>query len=152
MKKTLTVYQIQHILYNTTFPKIIIKILGLKKRIVLLCKNKDDVDVLDNLLWTFSQLSFIPHATENDDFNLDLQDIIITTKLDNKSVIDNRSLVIVSTELIKNEYVNYTNEVFLITTENIDLQAFKENALDTITNKRIIKYFTQRLDNSWKIN
>ncbi len=75
------------------------------------------MNVLDNLLWTFSQLSFIPHSTEEDDFNTDLQDILIVTKL-NKSIVNNRSIVILCTELIINKDVNAINEVFLITAEN----------------------------------
>jgi DNA polymerase-3 subunit chi len=146
MKKALIIYSIQHTLYNITLPKIIIKIIGLEKKIVLLCKNKDEMNALDNLLWTFSQLSFIPHSTEEDDFNTDLQDIIIVTKL-NKSVVNNRSIVVLCPELIMNKDVNAINEIFLITTENINLKTLNSNI-----EEKSIKLFIQNIDNSWKLN
>ena len=146
MKKALIIYSIQQTLYNVTLPKIIIKIIGLEKKIVLLCKNKDEMNALDNLLWTFSQLSFIPHSTEEDDFNTDLQDIIIVTKL-NKSVINNRSIVILCPELIMNKDVNAINEIFLITAENINLKTLNSNI-----EERSTKLFIQNIDNSWKLN
>ncbi len=151
MKKALIIYNIQHALYNITLPKIIIKIIGLEKKIVLLCKDKDEMNVLDNLLWTFSQLSFIPHSTEEDDFNTDLQDILIVTKL-NKSIVNNRSIVILCPELIINKDVNAINEVFLITAENIDLKTLKNHILTSNIEERSIKLFTQNINNSWKLN
>ncbi len=151
MKKALIIYSIQHALYNITLPKIIIKIIGLEKKIVLLCKDKDEMNVLDNLLWTFSQLSFIPHSTEEDDFNTDLQDILIVTKL-NKSIVNNRSIVILCPELIINKDFNAINEVFLITAENIDLKTLKNHILTSNIEERSIKLFTQNINNSWKLN
>ena len=69
--KSLTIYQIQKSLYNVTIPKIITKILESKRKIFLLCKNVEEMNYFDDLMWTFSQLSFLPHSTENDNYNKD---------------------------------------------------------------------------------
>lgn len=151
MKKSLIIYNIQHTLYNTTLPKIIMKIIGLEKKAILLCENKDEMTVLDSLLWTFSQLSFIPHSTEDDNFNTDLQDILIVTKLD-KSIINNRSIVILYPELIMDKDVDNISEIFLITVDNIDLITLKDYMLTGEIEKRSVKFFTQNINNSWKIN
>jgi DNA polymerase-3 subunit chi len=35
-------------------------------RVVLLTANRQDLDVLDQALWTFSELDFLPHVTADD--------------------------------------------------------------------------------------
>lgn len=38
---------------------------------IVFCKNKEEVEVIDDGLWTFRQLSFIPHLTcFDEEFNL----------------------------------------------------------------------------------
>ncbi len=54
-----------------TFTKLIESIVSQNKRIYLLCKNYEEEKKFDNLLWSFSQLSFIPHATTIDPYPSD---------------------------------------------------------------------------------
>ncbi|MDJ1257200.1 MAG: DNA polymerase III subunit chi [Candidatus Midichloria sp.] len=51
-------------------------------RVHILCKNKSEMHKLDNDLWTYSVLAFLPHATEEDTF-LDQQKILLTTQTSN---------------------------------------------------------------------
>ena len=69
--KSITFYQVQSTLYKVTIPKVIIKILEVAKKVNFLCKDEDEMEYLDSLMWSFSQLSFIPHSTENDKFDLE---------------------------------------------------------------------------------
>lgn len=51
-------------------------------RVHILCKNKSEMYKLDNDLWIYSVLAFLPHATEEDTF-LDRQKILLTTQTSN---------------------------------------------------------------------
>ncbi|WHQ46950.1 MAG: DNA polymerase III subunit chi [Candidatus Midichloria sp.] len=51
-------------------------------RVHVLCENKSEMYELDNNLWTYSALAFLPHATEEDTF-LDQQKILLTTQINN---------------------------------------------------------------------
>ena len=57
--KSITFYQVQSTLYKVTIPKVIIKILEVAKKVNFLCKDEDEMEYLDSLMWSFSQLSFI---------------------------------------------------------------------------------------------
>lgn len=60
--------------YKLTFSpisKVLPKLLGQvisqpQNNVLLVCRNAQEMQELDALLWTFAQLSFLPHATEND--------------------------------------------------------------------------------------
>lgn len=148
--ENLTFYQIQRSLYKVTFPKIVLKILDIGKKVNLLCKGKDEMKYLDDLMWTFSQLSFIPHLTEDDEFNEELQDLVIATNSDNL-VLNNRFLIISSVNLFMEFNVDLTNDIFVITVDNINInELFAKFGSKVSSNK--IKYFIQSLDNTWKID
>ena len=143
--KKLTIYQVNELLYSVTIPKIITKILINKKRILLFCYNKNEMEYIDKLLWTFSQLSFIPHATENDQFNIDLQEVFITTDV-NVKLFQDKHLIFLSQKLLSKIKINIRNDIFLITKE---LNSLNIKNLPSSILPRVIKHFKQNNDRSW---
>ena len=148
--KNLTLYQIQKSLYKVTFPKIIMKILDAGGKVNLLCENKDEMEYIDNLMWIFSQLSFIPHSTENDKFNEELQDLIIAINSDSL-VLHNKCLIISSIDLLTKFNVDLVNDIFIITMDSINTEYLFTKLDDKLSNNKM-KFFVQNLDNTWKID
>lgn len=58
------------------------KLYGQGKRIQIICASRPMVVTLDQALWQFKQLSFLPHMTDLDAVNPDTQPIFITSNLD----------------------------------------------------------------------
>ena len=140
-------YTIQKSLYGTTFPKIILKILEDGVRGYILCKNKEEMKQLDALLWTFSQLSFLPHATEEDNYQKTQKLLIVTKHFTDDS--DDKFLILTSEDLFLKEYILKHTKLFIITTQQIDMQKFIDS-IGTKADKVQIKYFLQNYDTSWK--
>lgn len=146
MAKSVSIYVVQKSLYNATFPRIILKILKENKRGYILCKNKDEMKELDDLLWTFSQLSFLPHATEEDEYQKE-QNLLITTKHIDDDLYD-KFLILTSEDLFLKEYISKHTRLFIITTQPTDIQKFINNTV--IKSDEVqIKCFIQNYDTSW---
>lgn len=67
----INIYKTSQNNFPKTFTKLIESIVNQNKKIYLLCDNHEEEKKLDNLLWSFSQLSFIPHATTTDPYPSD---------------------------------------------------------------------------------
>jgi DNA polymerase-3 subunit chi len=148
--KSLTLYQIHKSHYKITFPKVIVKILDAGGKVNLLCKNKDEMEYLDNLMWTFSQLSFIPHSTENDKFNEELQDLVIAINSDHLTL-HNKFLILSSVDLLTKFNVDLVNDIFIITTNTINAEYLFTKLDGKLFNNKM-KLFVQDIDNTWKID
>ena len=142
----LTIYQVNKLFYSATIPKIITKILKTKKKILLFCHDKYEMEYFDNLLWTFSQLSFIPHAVENDQFDIDLQDVLITIDI-NAQLFQDKHLIFLSHVLLSKIKLSINNDVFVIVKDvgEFDIQKLPNSVLLS----RSVKYFKQSNDCSW---
>ena len=96
-----------YILSATPFIKGIAKILEtiIQKGFIVqfLCENKAKMTQLDNDLWTYSSLAFLPHATEEDNQYLEQQKILLTMRLENL----NNANVLVANHLVPDSIVKY---------------------------------------------
>jgi len=147
----MNIYRVQHSLFDSTLPRIILRILNSGNKIHLVCRNTDEMKHIDNLLWTFSKLSFIPHVTEEDNFLSELQDVIITSKLKNADVqYINRSLVFICHEMVKNTLIQGYQSIFLIATQNMSVEKLKKYVECVINSKKAVKIFTQTINNTWE--
>ena len=131
--RTLTIYEVYDSLYFATVPKIILKILEGNKKIILLCKDYNEVKTFDNLMWTFSQLSFVPHSTENDICDKNLQDLFITTKLD-RQLCSNKQLIFLAFDSLLNIKISLQNNVFIIikSTDKNNIQCIHQVSVKNI--------------------
>ena len=59
----LIIYKVQND-YTNIVCKIIEKAYEQNKKCLLLCNNKEEVELFDSKLWTYSKLSFIPHGSK----------------------------------------------------------------------------------------
>ncbi len=72
------------------------KAYGQDKRILILCRDKKDMAMYDDLLWTAKPESFLPHGTQDDAYET-RQPIYITTKAHNPANADTLALCDVET-------------------------------------------------------
>src|SRR6476659_89495 len=68
MKQVITIYTIEQAQLYKYVCLLLSKLYLQKYRMLVLMQDKTKAQELDNLLWTFSQQSFIPHALVDDDF------------------------------------------------------------------------------------
>jgi DNA polymerase-3 subunit chi len=73
-----TIYKLTSNPWKKVFPKIIEGVVNKGNKVHILC-GAEQVQELDDLLWTYEQLSFLPHATYQDPKPLE-QPIIISDK------------------------------------------------------------------------
>lgn len=65
-----------------TLPRLLEKILAVKKRAVILCATQERLDFLNAVLWTGGKISFIPHGSTQEGFPED-QPIWLTLQDEN---------------------------------------------------------------------
>ena len=76
------IYQIQKILFQKTFSNFIKKLYEIEKgNLCIVCEDNKQVKEIDDLLWTFAKLSFLPHAAYTDDHVSDEVPIMITKEV-----------------------------------------------------------------------
>jgi DNA polymerase IIIc chi subunit len=73
------IYQIQKTFFHKTFGNFITKLHDLENcSLCIVCEDDSQVKEIDDLLWTFAQLSFLPHATYADNIKQSEVPILIT--------------------------------------------------------------------------
>ncbi len=84
---TVSVYQLTISALEVVLPKLLEKVLETDKRSVVLLSSDERVDVLNDVLWTYSSGAFLPHGTVKDGF-AEHQPIWITAKVENPNHAD----------------------------------------------------------------
>ena len=62
----INVYQIKKETFSTFLPRFLNTLLSKTQYISVICNNDAQVSSIDDLLWVFSSLSFLPHCTYKD--------------------------------------------------------------------------------------
>ena len=75
-------YQIDDLLHKMIVP-LLLKIYDQQKKALILCENEEMVGKLDLGLWNFSKTKFLPHISDQDDFDLKIQPILLTEREEN---------------------------------------------------------------------
>lgn len=68
-------------------PKLLEKVLAAKHRVVVMAESADQLNTIDQFLWTYSKSELLPHGTEEDG-NPHLQPIWLTTNEENPNNAD----------------------------------------------------------------
>lgn len=106
--RKLRFYGRQQSTLEAMLPRLLEKVMEQGLRSVVIFDNQDQLDALDNTLWTYSPLSFLPHGTKKDGEAKD-QPIWLTTILENPN--DSQTCVLtcpvphIWENLIFNQYI-----------------------------------------------
>ena len=135
--KILSIYQIQEKFFKKTFGKIISKIYNTSRNTQIVCQEKD-IEKIDNILWTFDKLSFLPHHNFNDSMyiNKNINSIVI-----NKKHIQGYD----SNIYMSYKYINSDSKKIYL----IDAGFNKYNFLIKKLYKHSIKFFFQNYNGVW---
>lgn len=110
-KREANFYKLSSTNFSKIFPKLVEAIVAKKNRILIYSTNDIEIQSLDNLLWTYSQLSFLPHGTCNDNIpqgNL----VYITNKLDDNQNNANFVVIMEDIDLEKMLKSNFEKYIF----------------------------------------
>jgi len=75
-----SIYQLAGQAFSKAFPKLLETIAARDMKVLVHCKDADNVKQCDMLLWSFEQLSFLPHQMKGDSY-IAPQAIYITDQL-----------------------------------------------------------------------
>ena len=138
--KTVNVYQIQEIFFNRTLGRLVSKAFYMNQNLGIMCSNDEQVDGIDRVLWTFSQISFLPHYTDKYPvINPKTKSVYIGTKY---KEMEGSSYIFMSPEIVK----NIGDKIYVIDTKHRD----KKN-LTSILNNFALKVFFQNSLGKWSL-
>ena len=124
----INIYLMQEVLFYKTFGHFIIQLYELyNQQICIICNNNEQVELLDNLLWTFTQLSFVPHATTEDPVPFKHIPIILT----NKRYIESRIPVFMS-YMLAQKLIKQYERVFIVDNHLVKINNIKDLYLDKV--------------------
>jgi DNA polymerase III subunit chi len=142
-------YRLEKTSCEKFLPKLLEKIYGQKQRTVLLAENKEKIDHLNHLLWTYTPISFLPHASAQDG-NATEQPIWLTDTLENPN--NAQILVITGGRKINiSDNIGFKKILYLFSpyeisecaTANIVYNNYKENNM-------FIVFWKQKINNKWE--
>ena len=138
------IYVVNNEEYDKTFCKIIETVVAKDNNRVLLTVEKNKIPVMDKLLWSFAQLSFIPHATMYDE-HANEQVVYIT---DNPVANDNNANVVMSNdaEMLLSNLKSFKKGVLILSAEH----SFN-NIIDIFKTKEVeYSLIKQQENGAWK--
>jgi len=109
-------------------------------KVLVLCDNQDDLEQIDESLWSFDEISFVPHNiyTQN---NMTLSPVLIA----NKDLIPNiysYNVLINLSDIIPNKYINFKKVIEIVKDEEIrknisrnHYKFYKSQGLEILTTK-----------------
>jgi DNA polymerase-3 subunit chi len=125
--------------FQKVFTKLVETIIAQNKKIFCLVENEEEEEELDYLLWSYSQLSFIAHATSKDPFPEE-QKLIIGSNISFKLEL----LLVTSYKKLLTIDINQYEKILLL--ERYNFTAAKDNLSKLPCN---INYFEQDSDGKW---
>jgi len=95
-------YHLQQTSLENALPEILLKAVEREYKIIIKCSNKEEVEAIDEMIWTYRKDSFIPHGCKKNGFENE-QPIWITSKDEN---VNNANMLLLinnaESELIEN--------------------------------------------------
>jgi DNA polymerase-3 subunit chi len=80
MTKDITFYHLTSKPIEKTLPNLAFKIFESGQRALILCKDENQMDELNHILWSFSTKKFIPHGSMKDE-SPELQPVLLSTNI-----------------------------------------------------------------------
>jgi len=129
-----------------TLAKLVEKIYDLKQNIVIYCQDNNLVQILDDLLWSYSTKTFIPHATSADPLP-EKQPVYITASEENPN---SSSILIAICNTIPEFYKNFDKYISIFNNDDEELSAARSRYKILQDKDYKIKYFKQTSEGKWE--
>ena len=118
-KKEVNLYKIPEVSFFKVLPKLLESIVAKGNKIILLAANDEQISSLDDLLWVYSQLSFLPHATYKDELREGNPIYITTSEQDN--IIKANFIAVVAENYIPSDLNNFEKYLFFYNEKTLNL-------------------------------
>ena len=139
-------YNLNNTEITKAVPKLLEKIYDSGERTVFLTANDDEVKKYDDIVWSYSTKTFIPHATSSDEFPEE-QFVYITSKLENP----NNAKVLFSTNSnVRNEISEFDKYFYVFSSKDkTALEKSRKKYLDLKNLGFEITYYIQDNNGNW---
>lgn len=117
------IYRPTKIAPQKVLPKLLESVIAKGNNVHILCENDEQVKVLDDYLWTYEQLSFLPHATYQDDL-LEKQPIVLSV---NDNNLNNASVLVLSEPKLPQNFSIFSKVIYISDSEDNKLEALKKD-------------------------
>lgn len=84
MTKEVTFYHLTSTPLEKALPSLVFKIYETQDKVLLICKDSQQLQELNDILWTFSTKKFIPHGSYDEEY-AHMQPVLLSTSIDEKS-------------------------------------------------------------------
>lgn len=148
--QTLMVYHTDHLPETKVLCKLIDTIYKKGFRCLVLCKDKAQMLQLDSTLWSYEQLSFVPHLHEDDNREeVSQTPVALATQVANFN--DASVLILASQEYSDVENAQFDKVVFLYSQSDAAQKSKYELLLEKVKPLNInVLHYRQLVDNSWE--
>lgn len=148
--QTLMVYHTDHLPETKVLCKLIDTIYKKGFRCLVLCKDKAQMLQLDSTLWSYEQLSFVPHLHEDDNREeLGKTPIALATQVTNLN--DASVLILAGQEYMELDGTPFDKVVFLYSQSDAAQKSKYELLLEKVKPLNInVLHYRQLVDNSWE--
>ena len=137
-----SIYQLNHTPFIKGLASLLETILKKGHKIHIICASKEELEMLDQNLWTHSSLSFLPHGTEYDPEPAK-QKIYISCSHDNKNEAD----IIVMKHNMPENLEEYDRLISMF--DSVDDEELFENQIARLKNKEINYNLFEESENGW---
>lgn len=139
-----SIYQLFNQSFSKAFPKLLETITARDMKIIVWCKDAENLKKCDDLLWGFEQLSFLPHQVKGD-ASLLQQSIYITDQVNDNPYA--ASVVAFFNISLDFSLPGINRAVYMLSPE----EAYAAKEIKASLQQKNIPYsfFEQQMDNSW---
>jgi DNA polymerase-3 subunit chi len=141
------IYTLTKTPWQKAFPKLLEQIVANKNRVHVICDNDNFMADLDELIWTFEQLSFIPHATMKD-HNFKQSPILLSTEEENSN---QATILAVTGKKIPGNVKSYEKLIYMYHEEDKLAHETVKNFIGELQKQSIVcNFFKQNGSGSWE--
>ena len=141
------IYQLSKSLWVKSFPKLLEGIVNRGNKVLVYCESDEFMAKLDDLLWTFEQLAFLPHATYKDE-RKEEQPILLNTTESNPN---NSNVLAIAGKFLPKELTKFEKIVLMYESNDLTSEDFIKNAMKTFERKSIsYTIFKQNTAGAWE--
>ena len=90
-------------------PKLLESVIAKGNNVHILCENDEQIKTLDDYLWTYEQLSFLPHATYKDDL-VEKQPIVLSI---NDNNLNNASVLVLTEPKLPQNFSKFSKGIYI---------------------------------------
>lgn len=141
------IYRLSKTSWYKSFPKLLENIIAKGNRVYIFCQNQQLLESLDESLWSYEQLSFLPHATTSDPRPAD-QPILLSSNINN---INNANILAIIGNAIPDNIISFEKIIYMYEANDVVAKDFIQNKIPALKEMGIkLNYYNQNSLGAWE--